>query len=224
MEVIVAFLAVMKTGAAYVPLDIDYPQDRLQWIVEDSAMHLLVTSSGLRQRFAGVEHCVELDLLAIASLPSDAPQVMVHDTNLAYLIYTSGSTGKPKGVAVSHGQIGMHRQAIARLYEMDESTRELLFMSFAFDGAQGVGCRPCRQAAAWWCAVASCGLPSKPGRYCMPSASTLPASHRRICNNWPSSRKPGRKPHRRCASIALAVTRCPMHCSNWSSGPCARSS
>ncbi len=136
VEVIVAFLAVMKTGAAYVPLDIDYPQDRLQWIVEDSAMHLLVTSSGLRQRFAGVEHCVELDLLAITSLPSDAPQVMVHDTNLAYLIYTSGSTGKPKGVAVSHGQIGLHCQAIAHLYQMDESTRELLFMSFAFDGAQ----------------------------------------------------------------------------------------
>jgi amino acid adenylation domain-containing protein len=136
VEVIVAFLAVMKTGAAYVPLDIDYPQDRLQWIVEDSAMHLLLTSSGLRQRFAGVEHCVELDLLAIASLPSDAPQVLVHDANLAYLIYTSGSTGKPKGVAVSHGQIGMHCQAIARLYQMDESTRELLFMSFAFDGAQ----------------------------------------------------------------------------------------
>ncbi|NQD58001.1 amino acid adenylation domain-containing protein, partial [Pseudomonas sp. CM25] len=136
VEVIVAFLAVMKTGAAYVPLDIDYPQERLQWIVEDSAMHLLVTSSGLRQRFAQVAQCVELDRQELEHLPADAPQALACADNLAYLIYTSGSTGKPKGVAVSHGQIRMHCQAIARLYEMDGQTRELLFMSFAFDGAQ----------------------------------------------------------------------------------------
>ncbi|MFK3817597.1 amino acid adenylation domain-containing protein, partial [Pseudomonas sp. NPDC089407] len=136
VDVIVAFLAVMKTGAAYVPLDIDYPQDRLQWIVEDSAMKLLISRSGLRERFALVRDCVELDLLTALELPDSAPQLQVQDNNLAYLIYTSGSTGKPKGVAVSHGQIRMHCQAIAQLYEMDKATRELLFMSFAFDGAQ----------------------------------------------------------------------------------------
>jgi amino acid adenylation domain-containing protein/non-ribosomal peptide synthase protein (TIGR01720 family) len=136
VEVIVAFLAVMKTGAGYVPLDIDYPQDRLQWIVEDSAMHLLLTHSSLCQRFAAVEQVVELDRVGLADLPASAPPAQVLDDNLAYLIYTSGSTGKPKGVAVSHGQIRMHCQAIAQLYEMDERTRELLFMSFAFDGAQ----------------------------------------------------------------------------------------
>ncbi|WP_144174656.1 non-ribosomal peptide synthetase [Pseudomonas sp. Kh13] len=136
VEVIVAFLAVMKTGAAYVPLDIDYPQERLQWIVEDSAMHLLVTSSGLRQRFTQVARCVELDQQALDHLPATAPEQRACADNLAYLIYTSGSTGMPKGVAVSHGQIRMHCQAIAGLYEMDPQTRELLFMSFAFDGAQ----------------------------------------------------------------------------------------
>ena len=136
VDVIVAFLAVMKTGAAYVPLDIDYPQERLQWIVEDSAMHLLVTSSGLRQRFSQVARCVELDRQSLQHLPATAPEHHAHADNLAYLIYTSGSTGKPKGVAVSHGQIRMHCQAIAQLYEMDQQTRELLFMSFAFDGAQ----------------------------------------------------------------------------------------
>ncbi|AJG12081.1 non-ribosomal peptide synthetase [Pseudomonas plecoglossicida] len=136
VEVIVAFLAVMKTGAAYVPLDIDYPQERLQWIVEDSAMHLLVTSSGLRQRFTQVARCIELDQQALDHLPATAPEQRACADNLAYLIYTSGSTGKPKGVAVSHGQIRMHCQAIAGLYEMDLQTRELLFMSFAFDGAQ----------------------------------------------------------------------------------------
>uniref|UniRef100_UPI0035A65647 non-ribosomal peptide synthetase n=1 Tax=Pseudomonas putida TaxID=303 RepID=UPI0035A65647 len=136
VEVIVAFLAVMKAGATYVPLDIDYPQERLDWIVDDSAMHMLITSSELRPRFATVQNCIELDREVLTDLPEGRPHVIVDDDNLAYLIYTSGSTGNPKGVAVSHGQIGMHCQAIARLYEMDATTRELLFMSFAFDGAQ----------------------------------------------------------------------------------------
>ncbi|MFJ4259402.1 amino acid adenylation domain-containing protein, partial [Pseudomonas monteilii] len=136
VQTLVALLAVMKTGAAYVPLDIDYPQDRLQWIVEDSAMTLLLTHSALRGRFPAEAPAIELDKLQIDDLPQTAPGSMPHADNLAYLIYTSGSTGKPKGVAVSHGQIRMHCQAIAALYEMDDTTRELLFMSFAFDGAQ----------------------------------------------------------------------------------------
>ncbi|WP_395607828.1 non-ribosomal peptide synthase/polyketide synthase [Pseudomonas sp. B22129] len=138
VDVIVAFYAVMKTGAAYVPLDIDYPQDRVQWIVEDSAMSVLISQHALRSRFEGVgcATLVELDRLPLSDWPATCPQPEVHDDNLAYLIYTSGSTGKPKGVAVAHGQIRMHCQAIAERYEMDSSTRELLFMSFAFDGAQ----------------------------------------------------------------------------------------
>ncbi|KAF1033213.1 MAG: Linear gramicidin synthase subunit D [Pseudomonas sp.] len=138
VEVIVAFYAVMKTGAAYVPLDIDYPQDRVQWIVEDSAMPVLISQHSLRSRFDGLGGAtlIELDRLPLSDWPATCPVREVHDDNLAYLIYTSGSTGKPKGVAVSHGQIRMHCQAIAERYEMNAHTRELLFMSFAFDGAQ----------------------------------------------------------------------------------------
>nr|WP_178075078.1 non-ribosomal peptide synthase/polyketide synthase [Pseudomonas sp. 1239] len=136
VETIVAFLAVMKTGAGYVALDVDYPQDRLQWIVEDSAMSLLLTHSTLAPRFEVSAPVVELDRVDLSALASSCPSPTVSADNLAYLIYTSGSTGKPKGVAVSHGQIGMHCRAIAERYEMDAATRELLFMSFAFDGAQ----------------------------------------------------------------------------------------
>ena len=138
VDVVVAFYAVMKTGGAYVPLDIDYPQDRVKWIVEDSAMTVLLTQSSLRKRFdqPWVPALIELDTLPLAALPDSCPASLVDADNLAYLIYTSGSTGNPKGVAVSHGQIRMHCQAIGQRYEMDSSTRELLFMSFAFDGAQ----------------------------------------------------------------------------------------
>ncbi len=138
VEVIVAFLAVMKTGGAYVPLDIDYPEDRLKWIVEDSAMPVLITQNSLRNRFAAswAPSVIELDQVSLATRPETCPAARLNPDNLAYLIYTSGSTGKPKGVAVSHRQIRMHCQAIAQRYDMDSDTRELLFMSFAFDGAQ----------------------------------------------------------------------------------------
>jgi amino acid adenylation domain-containing protein len=137
VEVIVAFYAVMKTGAAYVPLDVDYPAERLQWIVADSTMQVLLTQSSLLARFASTPaRLMALDQLDCSPQPASCPLNPARADNLAYLIYTSGSTGQPKGVAVSHGQIRMHCQAIAQRYDMDADTRELLFMSFAFDGAQ----------------------------------------------------------------------------------------
>ncbi|HXQ98930.1 MAG TPA: amino acid adenylation domain-containing protein, partial [Pseudomonas sp.] len=138
VEVIVAFLAVMKAGGAYVPLDIDYPPERVKWIVEDSNMAVLLTQHSLRDRFEGpwAATLIELDRLDLERLPDTGPTPRAAPDNLAYLIYTSGSTGMPKGVAVSHEQIRMHCLAIAQRYEMDTQTRELLFMSFAFDGAQ----------------------------------------------------------------------------------------
>ncbi|MFB4394860.1 MULTISPECIES: amino acid adenylation domain-containing protein, partial [unclassified Pseudomonas] len=138
VQVIVAFYAVMKAGAAYVPLDIDYPQDRLKWIVEDSGMALMITQASLQARFdwPGAAPQVLLDTLPLHDLPADCPPQRALGDNLAYLIYTSGSTGKPKGVAVANEPIRMHCAAIAERYGMSRETRELLFMSFAFDGAQ----------------------------------------------------------------------------------------
>ncbi|MGE7993560.1 amino acid adenylation domain-containing protein, partial [Pseudomonas sp. NPDC089554] len=138
VQMIVAFYAVMKAGAAYVPLDIDYPQERLKWIVEDSGMALMITQASLQARFdwPNAAPQVLLDTLALDDLPADCPPLRALGDNLAYLIYTSGSTGKPKGVAVANEPIRMHCAAIAERYGMTRDTRELLFMSFAFDGAQ----------------------------------------------------------------------------------------
>ncbi|WP_404824747.1 amino acid adenylation domain-containing protein [Pseudomonas tussilaginis] len=138
LQVVVAFYAVMKAGAAYVPLDIDYPQERLQWIVEDSGMSLMISQDSLRPRFdwPGAAPLIAIDQLALDQMPSRCPAQRTLGDNLAYLIYTSGSTGKPKGVAVANEPLRMHCQAIAQRYEMSRDSRELLFMSFAFDGAQ----------------------------------------------------------------------------------------
>ncbi|PTR20184.1 amino acid adenylation domain-containing protein [Pseudomonas sp. GV085] len=136
LELLVSLLAVMKCGAAYVPLDPQYPQERLRYMMADSDMRLLLTQERLRdsaQLNPGTA-MVAVDRLNL-DVEVPAPQCAVHAEQLAYLIYTSGSTGKPKSVAVAHGPLSMHVQAIAKLYEMDPDNRELHFMSFAFDGA-----------------------------------------------------------------------------------------
>jgi amino acid adenylation domain-containing protein/non-ribosomal peptide synthase protein (TIGR01720 family) len=137
LEMVVSFLAVLKSGAAYVPLDIDYPPERLAYMIEDSGMALLLTQSSLRSTLPARQGLLrlEIDHLDESRYADHAPDCRVQEQGLAYLVYTSGSTGRPKGVAVTQGPLSMHCQAIAELYEMDASSCELHFMSFAFDGA-----------------------------------------------------------------------------------------
>ena len=137
-EIMVAFLAVMKAGGVYVPLDIEYPRDRLLYMMQDSRAQLLLTHTSALQQLPIPEG---LDALAIdrtetwVDYSDDAPDVKLDGDNLAYVIYTSGSTGMPKGVAVSHGPLVAHIIATGERYETSPSDCELHFMSFAFDGS-----------------------------------------------------------------------------------------
>ena len=137
-EIMVAFLAVMKAGGVYVPLDIEYPRDRLLYMMQDSRARLLLTHSSALQQLPIPEG---LDSLAIdrteewSGYSDTAPDVKLDGDNLAYVIYTSGSTGLPKGVAVSHGPLVAHIIATGERYETSPADCELHFMSFAFDGS-----------------------------------------------------------------------------------------
>ncbi|WP_339494068.1 non-ribosomal peptide synthase/polyketide synthase [Pseudomonas sp. EA_35y_Pfl1_P108] len=137
-EIMVAFLAVMKAGGVYVPLDIEYPRDRLLYMMQDSRARLLLTHTSALQQLPIPEG---LDSLAIdrteewAGFSDTDPQVKLDGDNLAYVIYTSGSTGMPKGVAVSHGPLVAHIIATGERYETSPADCELHFMSFAFDGS-----------------------------------------------------------------------------------------
>jgi amino acid adenylation domain-containing protein/non-ribosomal peptide synthase protein (TIGR01720 family) len=134
---IVAMLAVLKAGGAFVPLDPDYPRERLGYMIEDSGLQWLITSSDLAERLPlgeGVEP-LYVDQLGLCAFESSAPSVKLHPLNLAYLIYTSGSTGQPKGVAVNHLGLSMHVQTIGQRYGMTPDDVELHFASISFDGA-----------------------------------------------------------------------------------------
>ncbi|WP_457925543.1 non-ribosomal peptide synthase/polyketide synthase [Pseudomonas aeruginosa] len=137
-EIMIAFLAVLKSGGAYVPLDIEYPRERLLYMMQDSSAHLLLTQNHLLDRLPIPDglSCLCLDReQEWAGFPAHDPEVALHGDNLAYVIYTSGSTGMPKGVAVSHGPLAAHIVATGERYEMTPADCELHFMSFAFDGS-----------------------------------------------------------------------------------------
>ena len=104
-ELLVAFFAVLKAGAAYVPLDPAHPAERLGYMLRDSGARLLLTQSWLEPRLPGTRPAtLALDALGqeLEREPGARPESGVRPENLAYVYYTSGSTGRPKGVAVHH--------------------------------------------------------------------------------------------------------------------------
>ncbi|WP_263262541.1 non-ribosomal peptide synthetase [Pseudomonas sp. RIT-PI-S] len=135
VELPVALLAVLLSGAAYVPLDLDYPAERLAFMLADADLCLVLAGDELSARVALPPGLACLAPATLLAQPVPAQALPPPHEGLAYLIYTSGSTGLPKAVAVEHGPLSMHCQAIIELYEMVPGTRELHFMSFAFDGA-----------------------------------------------------------------------------------------
>ncbi len=104
-DMLAAILAILKAGGAYLPLDPDYPEERLALMLEDAHAPVVVTQCSLRDRFAGTTPrilCLDEEAGKIRSMVSENPVTTVTPTALAYVLYTSGSTGRPKGVAIEH--------------------------------------------------------------------------------------------------------------------------
>ncbi|WP_375492692.1 amino acid adenylation domain-containing protein [uncultured Nostoc sp.] len=105
VSMVVGLLAILKAGGAYVPLDMEYPKERLGFIIEDTQISVLLTTEklahGIPQHQARLV-CFDRDVAAIAQQSQQNPTAEVTSDHLAYVIYTSGSTGQPKGVAVTH--------------------------------------------------------------------------------------------------------------------------
>ncbi|TAM66824.1 MAG: amino acid adenylation domain-containing protein [Mycobacterium sp.] len=104
-EAIVAILAVLKTGAAYLPIEAALPAARIEFMLGDAAPIAAVTTAGLRARLDGFDlPVIDVDRAAADIRPA-GPLPMPAPENIAYLIYTSGTTGVPKGVAVTHDNV-----------------------------------------------------------------------------------------------------------------------
>jgi amino acid adenylation domain-containing protein len=103
-EMVISLLAILKSGAAYVPLDPEYPKDRIEFMLEDSAAKILLTSKKYHNHFNAhaTELLIEDALEKFGSYTAEEPEITLNGDDLAYILYTSGSTGKPKGVQIRH--------------------------------------------------------------------------------------------------------------------------
>ncbi|MFJ2770397.1 amino acid adenylation domain-containing protein [Streptomyces sp. NPDC087300] len=140
VDMVVAELAVWKAGGAFVPLDPEYPADRLAFVIADSGAEVVLGSDGTLSGVpVGVARSVLLDDVATARAVSAESAVALGTRpagdQLAYVIYTSGSTGRPKGVAVAHGGLVNLAEAMRPVLGIEEDVVALQFASFSFDAA-----------------------------------------------------------------------------------------
>lgn len=135
-ELLIALLSVLKAGGACVPLDPDYPSERLSHILQDCAAPFLIAEKELLS-VVGTTQAKVLHFSAVATQvereSKENLQFSLTPQNLAYLIYTSGSTGKPRGVQLTHGGLVNHGVASIDLYGMTPLERMLQFASISFD-------------------------------------------------------------------------------------------
>jgi amino acid adenylation domain-containing protein len=161
VEMVVSLLAVLKAGGAYLPLDPQYPQERLAYMVSDAHCRVLITEESLRARLPETDAHVLCLEQAQELIARESTENLSHDvtgvtpSHLAYVIYTSGSTGRPKGVMIPHSAIANRLLWMIRHYEFTSSDRLLFKTPFSFD------------ASVWeWCAPLLCGasvLIARPG-------------------------------------------------------------
>lgn len=138
LDMLTSILAVIKIGCAYVPMDPRYPQQRVNFIIADAAINIVLTNSSLNASVEEIEHpptiiCIDTQQAAI-SRHCDANinrHVPVH--SLAYIIYTSGSTGKPKGVMISHHSINNTLHFLQEKFTVTENDAYLLKTNYVFD-------------------------------------------------------------------------------------------
>jgi len=137
-EMVAGLLGVLKAGAAYVPLDPDYPVDRLAFMAQDAGIAVLLTQRRLAGIVPGCEHTRFLDDLGRETARETAPpgrrqENAAEQDSAAYVIYTSGSTGRPKGTMVTHRGLANLVWAQRDLLLPERTDRVLQFASFSFD-------------------------------------------------------------------------------------------
>jgi amino acid adenylation domain-containing protein/non-ribosomal peptide synthase protein (TIGR01720 family) len=137
-ELVIALLAILKAGGAYLPLDSSYPAERLNYMLHDAQVNVLLATSQLTEKLKHIrEHTHLIDLQeqwkTIGRESREAPASGVVGENLTYLIYTSGSTGQPKGVMSVHRGLLNRLQWVQEIYRLDETDRILQKTPFGFD-------------------------------------------------------------------------------------------
>ena len=135
MPLVVALLGIVKSGAAYLPLDPEYPSERIAYMLDDSGAKLLLTNQQYIGMFSEKVQEIPLETLEhdSAALPHHAPGNQTTGNDLAYILYTSGSTGKPKGVEIEHHSLTNFLLSMQRSPGITPEDRLLAITTISFD-------------------------------------------------------------------------------------------
>jgi len=135
-DMIVAILAVQKSGGAYLPIDPDYPQDKVRFILEDSNTQILLTHNGLHKRYnIYLKNILVINVTdkQLEDESNEKFELDITSTQLAYVIYTSGSTGDPKGVLIEQKNLSAYIMSFYNQFEISEEDVMLQQASYSFD-------------------------------------------------------------------------------------------
>ena len=136
LAMLVGLVGILKAGGAYLPLDPDYPPERLAFMLADAGAPVLLTRAALRAHLPAHDAhvvCLDADWPAIARQPATAPATNLAPQHPAYVIYTSGSTGTPKGVMVDHASLANKVLTLGQDFGAAPGFRTALLSSCAFD-------------------------------------------------------------------------------------------
>ena len=133
LEMIIGIYGIIKAGGAYIPMDPEYPKERLHYMIEDSKPQVVLT---YQAEIETEREIIDLgDLKAYEGAPKSNPERINKPQDLIYVIYTSGTTGKPKGVLIEHRGVVCLKDYLKKTYEVTEEDNVLQFANYVFDAS-----------------------------------------------------------------------------------------
>ena len=121
IEMIIGMISILKAGVAFLPIDPDYPKERIEYMIKDSNVAVLLTQADLRDKIRLEGEVINLEDRSLFAGDYSNLEIINQSKDLAYVIYTSGSTGKPKGVQIEHTSIVNQIFGLEKRYTFDSS-------------------------------------------------------------------------------------------------------
>ncbi len=135
LEMVIGMLGILKSGGAYLPIDLEYPQERIEFMLKDSNVRILLAQSWVNTSYIKGKEILNLDSIIMSDKDKSSLQLVNNSSSLAYAIYTSGSTGMPKGVLIEHKAIVNTLNWRVNQYKFNSDDIVLQIPSFSFDSS-----------------------------------------------------------------------------------------
>lgn len=135
LEMVIGILGILKAGGGFLPIALNYPVDRIEFMLQDSGAQILITQSDLLNKFEFAGETLVVDLQKLNQIKEKQSLERFHSpTNLCYVIYTSGTTGRPKGVLIEHKALVNYITWFNRKVQITNTDSTILLASYSFDG------------------------------------------------------------------------------------------